>query len=426
MAQVRIDRDPPIDYWMVEFDKHGNEVLDSGQLASDEVLSRLRADPITDVFVVSHGWKGTWASSRPAYDDWIRAFADARPASPARPFRPLVVAVQWPAQWFVPEGVDRDTAGKTLSGGDAEPELGPDDRPLPRASVATLVDEYAQMLGDTPANRDALRRVFEGKKDAEAALDELREAVALDEPPLDDAADEIDGPPTPEGGVLGGPLDGLLGILRQFSFWTMKQRAYTVGSTGVANLLRALQKAAGRQGRVHVVGHSFGCIVVSAAVYGQGQPPARPVSSMLLLQGALSLWAFADDAFGTGQRGRFADLRTPAYLAGAIVATQSSHDQALGFWYPKGVGFRKGHHLTLGDDPTTVRWGAVGAFGIQGAGAKSTTIDEVTARTRFAPGAIYNVDASSAIIRPDGGDAHGTLGSPEVGRLAWRTAMSAP
>src|SRR3546814_13366531 len=75
----------------------------------------------------------------------------------------------------------------------------------------------------------------------------------------------------------------------QLSFWQMKDRARSVGERGVAGLLRKLQGAASEYTRFHLMGHSFGCIVVSAAIAGEpGATPPKPVASAFLAQGALS------------------------------------------------------------------------------------------------------------------------------------------
>ena len=64
-----------------------------------------------------------------------------------------------------------------------------------------------------------------------------------------------------------GSLGGLLGPLRQLSFWMMKKRARTVGEGGMYQFVSQLQQAA-KDTRVHIMGHSFGCIVASSICGG--------------------------------------------------------------------------------------------------------------------------------------------------------------
>lgn len=428
-----------IEYWLVEFDKDGNERFDSGVLASQQVRDALHASTATDVFIISHGWHGDWEGAQAQYDAWVDAFLDAAPKEASRPFRPFVVGVHWPSLAFAPTRIERDSKTKTLGATNGQD---PNDTSTP-VSVDKAVKEYAKLLGDTPATRQALETIlkaeaagtpFEKSKPACQAMRDLTRAINLEEPPLpsdDDEDNALAGVIAGGGKVLGNT--GLTGLpllgLRQLSFWKMKQRAYTVGTAGVALLLRDLQEAAGKNARVHVMGHSFGCIVVAGAVLGDGTPPKPPVRSMVLMQGALSLWAFADDAFGTGQPGRFRQLRDKRFVDGPIVTSQSQFDYALGKFYPAGVRVAAwipggANHLVLGKIP---KWGAVGTFGLQGTGAERLKIAEIKADTHLAAGTVYNINGDTVIddTKSGGwGGAHNDIAHPETGLLAWRAALS--
>ncbi len=91
---------------------------------------------------------------------------------------------------------------------------------------------------------------------------------------------------------------GLLAPLRTLSFWKMKDRARQFGEAAAHRLLGDLRYAAGGRGvRFHLMGHSFGCIVASAmrGRAGGGRRLPRPVDSLVLVQGALSLWSYCSD-----------------------------------------------------------------------------------------------------------------------------------
>lgn len=134
------------------------------------------------------------------------------------------------------------------------------------------------------------------------------------------------------GGTAGaGP--GAAGILsyldprwavRLASLYIMKDRAGTVGSNGVAALLRDIKQST--QGSLHMVGHSFGAKVMLAALAAQpaGGHPAR---SLLLLQPAVSHLSFAATVPGRegpgGYRGVLDRVVNP------IVTTYSNHDIPL-------------------------------------------------------------------------------------------------
>ena len=145
----------------------------------------------------------------------------------------------------------------------------------------------------------------------------------------------------------------------------MKDRARAFGENGAHELLARLQIAAPRA-RFHLMGHSFGCIVASATVAGPAGEPdlPRPVDSLFLVQGALSLWSYASDIpYAAGTAGYFHRIVKHGLVRGPIVTTRSSHDTAVGRFYPLGAQIRK--QLVLGDQLPA--YGGIGSFGIQGA-----------------------------------------------------------
>jgi hypothetical protein len=244
--------------------------------------------------------------------------------------------------------------------------------------------------------------------------------------------------PAPGGqsGLLGGGFphnvkDALLMPVRQLSFWAMKHRARHVGETGVHALLIGLQESA-PEVRFHLMGHSFGCIVISAAVSGPldygtvvSRLP-RPVQSVFLAQGALSLWSFAESIpFPPNVPGYFHPIDLPpALVSGPIVTTRSKFDQAVGTFFP--LGAKLGNELLLGEE--LPEFGGVGAFGIQGT-ATATTHDmqvlNANAEYEFDAGHIYNIDASTVICHggwPSG--AHSDIAHPQIAHLFWQAALS--
>ena len=91
-------------------------------------------------------------------------------------------------------------------------------------------------------------------------------------------------------------------ILRAVTLLKMKDRAGVVGAKGVGPLLAELL-AANDAARLHLLGHSYGCRVVLAALCAQ--PLSRPVNSALLLQPAVSCLCFAGSVLDTGRPGGF-------------------------------------------------------------------------------------------------------------------------
>ena len=64
------------------------------------------------------------------------------------------------------------------------------------------------------------------------------------------------------GDIFSGIKSGAIRFLNYLAYYEMKKRAGTVGQKGVAPLLDRL---ADHVQRIHLVGHSFGCRVVTAA-----------------------------------------------------------------------------------------------------------------------------------------------------------------
>lgn len=269
-----------------------------------------------------------------------------------------------------------------------------------------LVDRYAQRIVDTPAARSALQTIVAAADNPAVAgqiaagtlppeLDAAYQALFAEAglgaggvtappgadqegfAPLETAREwmsAVDVSGAAHGGG-GGPgvlgvfdriSDAVLGPVRQMSFWAMKNRARTVGERDVHHILRMLQDAS--DARIHLMGHSFGCIVMTAATAGPvsgGQltdPLPRRVDTLFLVQGAMSLWSFADAIpFPPNEPGYFRVLcQAPRRVEGPIVTTHSRHDRAVGTFYP--LGARLGSDRVLGDDDFP-EYGGIGSFG---------------------------------------------------------------
>lgn len=486
-----------LDYYLVLFDSDGNERQEQDGSLLSKTLNEAVRDGVTDVFFSSHGWKGDIPAAISQYNSWIGAMAAqtgdldrARALDPD--FKALIVGVHWPSLPWGTENVgaalldddDDDTEDEFA----AEARTGHAelvdryakriaDTPAARTSLATILDAadddqvLAQMangelpphvesayqtlfdeadlgLGGATAAPGSDQRVFSPRniieKVTSATAAQAQQGPGAGQQPtagsqpgagvpglLDD--DDADGQP----GLLGGGLfhnakDALLMPVRQMSFWAMKHRARSVGETGVHSLLIDLQKSA-PDARFHLMGHSFGCIVVSAAVCGPLDRGAvtsrlpRPVHSLFLAQGALSLWSFADDIpYPPQVPGYFQPIGVPpALVQGPIVTTRSTFDHAVGTFFP--LGAKLGDERVL-DEEELPEFGGVGAFGIRGTKPSATHNMQVlnaTANYGFDAGHIYNIEASTVIRHgkwPSG--AHSDIAHPEIAHAFWQAALS--
>lgn len=464
MPKRHID-DVDIDYYLLLLDKDGAVRREADGSLLSEALGGLVRDGVTDVFVISHGWMGDIPAAIQQYDRWIRVMARqaadrARVRQLVPDFKALTIGIHWPSLPWGDDRLESAVLGEDLDELAAEREM----------SASELVDRYAQRLADTPRARQALAMIVDYADSAaprsagaegippelEAAYRDLFAEAGLGTggagaPPGMDQADFAPaktseqwmkalshdsvtrpqgGPGLLGGGVLSNLRDRLLSPVRQMSFWAMKHRARVVGERAVHQLLVNLQTQA-PQARFHLMGHSFGCIVMTAAVAGPiadgrlTNPLPRPVDSLFLVQGAMSLWSFADMIpFPPSEAGYFKPLRAaPHMVGGPIVTTRSSHDSAVGTFFP--IGATLGQERTLGEDDLP-EYGGIGTFGVRGTQpAFDRPIDNASATYHFDPGSVYNIEASSVISRggfPSG--AHSDIAHPEVAHVFWEAALS--
>ncbi|MEI7772065.1 MAG: hypothetical protein WCI67_18875 [Chloroflexales bacterium] len=432
-----------LSYYLIAFDKDGNERQEAGgALLSDRIAADVKAAPPSDIFIFCHGWLGDVSSAIGQYDTWTKMLV-AQSTDMARAmavrgagFRPLLIGLHWPSKPWGDETLGGSSFAATAT-----------------ATVDGLVKIFADRLSRgrrvSPRLRAAIRTIV-----AAAAEDDDRDTLPPDllaafvdlERVALPAAEGPAGPPSADREALGatgvsslydtiidadasfgsgsdssGPL---IGMLRIFSFWAMKDRARSVGEGGAYRLLRALQQPA-PQANVHLMGHSFGCIVVAGMIAGAASAagPLRPVRSALLVEGALSCWSFSPSLpFAAGKAGYFAPLVAAKMVAGPLVVIHSPFDYALGRFYPLAAGVAGQSSFA---DPQAGRFSALGALGAQGTTAQAMTLGPADTGYRFVGGAIYNLNGRDVIkdqSAPEG--AHNDIVHPEVAHAFWEAALT--
>jgi hypothetical protein len=171
---------------------------------------------------------------------------------------------------------------------------------------------------------------------------------------------------------------------------------------------------------IHLMGHSFGCIVVSSILGGpKGESPLpKPVKSAVLVQGALSLWSYADDIPDSAKPGYFRHLLKKGAVDGPIVTTQSTNDSAVGIAFPAAVGVIG--EVEFAAEAILPKFGGVGTWGIQGTSiAEPRTMLDAKGSYGFQKSRIYNVDGSKFI------PGHSGIDGPEVAHLQWQVVQTA-
>lgn len=432
-------------YTIVAFDENANERTDDadgtdGRMSTKLIAGALQQQP-TDLFLFSHGWRGDMPSAIDQYDRWIDAVValDADRTAMGVGFNPLWCGIHWPSEPWGDEELETaafDVVGTVaphaaevgmrevylerlgLSGNaEAEEQLGIIMKSNVQDPAATTLPPEAS------AAYERLAHLLETQPNDPSAPDDH---VDFDSQAAFEAFDEEDA-----SFGLGSFLGGILAPLRVLSFWTMKKRALKVGGFGVHDLVGKLQQAVPGL-RVHVMGHSFGCIVASSLCAGaEGKTPLpRPVQSLVLVQGAFSFWSYAEDIPSTKKPGFFAGMLQRGAVKGPIVTTQSEHDLAVGKWYPRATSLvRETVDFAAPASGSTqdfrkIVWGATGTYGLQGlAGADSIEMLPITGIYRLAPGHVTNVESSTFIKKMVGASgAHSDIDGPEVAHLIWQAA----
>jgi hypothetical protein len=410
---------------------------------SPVVLKELADNPITDVFLMSHGWMGDVPAAKRQYNNWIGAMAknqaDIDKIKQVRPgFRPLLIGLHWPSLPYGDENL-----------GQASFDISAD------SAVEQLIDQYAERIADTEVAREALRTIFTSAMD-NIAPDELPPEVRQAYEVLNQAAalnyDDVGGAPEADHDSFDpGHLfevaaensksvsfDGagdflkstVLAPLQTLSFWKMKERARQIGENAGFNLLKKLQQTSTNNVRFHLMGHSFGCIVISAILAGPNSRGTliRTVKSVALVQGALSLWSYcADIPKAPGQAGYFHSIITDHKVAGPIITTQSEHDTAVGTMYPPAARVPGQVTFVPGELP---KYGALGTYGAQGPGIQLVGMDMLPADKpySFEAGKIYNLESSRFIRKTEhdswtSGAHNNIYNDPAVAHAVWSAAL---
>jgi hypothetical protein len=451
-------------HWEIQFDRAGN----TAAAARAALLDQIAGAGLSDLIFMSHGWNSDIAHARRLYNQWFGMLPPMLPGGSAA--KPGTVGVFWPSMLWPDEPAPAATAGGGAAG---LPE--PAASGTPRAPVAALAAVYPdpgqqQILSQLAALLDAqspdpqaltqfhdLMRALGGTEPETIGLEDSGQLAMLSEDPQALAArfaaalDTASAPagaggvaaggsvPPDEGGAADLPDITLAGngngngqgaaggigditarlwggareALRQFTYWQMKQRAGTVGQQGLGPFLADL---AGRAPdlRVHLIGHSFGARLVSFSLAGlpDGQP--SPVRSVTLLEGAFSHFAFApalpqDPARSGALHGMM------ARVAGPLLSCHSSHDMAIGIFYPVASMTADDDASGLTDD-LTFRWGGMGHDGAQAVNAAAQPLGPQGSPYQLAASKFTNIDASAVVCHggPPSG-AHSDIVHPELG-----------
>jgi hypothetical protein len=340
----------------------------------DDLLASVATEAPTDVFLLAHGWNNNLTIAQASYLEMLGvmdAVARDRALRPAE-YRPLVLGIIWPSRAWdssTNEAVPAAVVFENLS---------------PERSAG----QYSR---DALLMQHLLTRPTLSGPDLQGFLELLGRYSEPPRMPEEESAFD-----TPEG-VMGG-LEGAFSpgdLFRAFTFWQMKKRAGVVGGNGGQLLLDQLQRACPAATRFHLFGHSFGCKLWLSAVAGTAAPLPRPIQTLVLVQGAISHEAFADQVTGRAQPGGYRAALEPERVDGPIVATFSAADSPLNLVYPLGAGVagQQGELEALRVSRFSAL-GAVGAFGVRGDRVHQAGMVPEGTAYGFGPG-LWSVDGGT-------------------------------
>jgi hypothetical protein len=346
-------------YFEVPVDMAGNFVNDSRPVAQT-----------SDVLVMSHGWNNTMSDARSLYERFFTQLCQAK-GFDAKRFS--VIGILWPSEKFA--------AADEIPGGAAALN-----------NPGAFADGLLAQLPKGDADEEGMQELFEMPGDE--LLDLLAQSPAAPRPDGDDG----------EGGAQGifsGIKQAALDLANVTTYYKMKARAGIVGNGAVYEMLNGIQTAS-PEVRIHLIGHSFGCRVVTSAA----AKVAKPVASMTLLQAAFSHNSFSPDYDSKHKPGFFRDVIVGKKVSGPILISHTVKDLAVGLAYAVASRIARQNASAVGDanDP----YGGLGRNGAQKTPeAVDGLLEGITAAYSFGPG-IFNLKADSIIM------AHGDIVKPEI------------
>jgi hypothetical protein len=427
--------------WL-EFNENG-ELIDEN--AASLVAAMLAQGGIGDLVVISHGWKNTKSDAKTLYGTlWNNTCAALTQGDPAKI---AVCGILWPAKAYSTDFDDAAASagahGQTLAAG-----TGVEPRDLTDAEFAAALADFREVFGSrADATIDAANKAANAAEIDDANADQLfasariataAGAISPKDSELRKDAERILSPGSPQdiliglasppaipaapglggtrdlddvvGGLLHGTRAAVARFLNQLTYFEMKKRAGLVGATLGSSVFPHLKPR--HEVRLHLIGHSFGGRLVTAAASNLPNNMDLPFFSLTLLQAAFSHNALAQ-VVEPGTPGAFANVI--GRPIGPISITHTHNDRACTFWYA--LASRLSRDVTAGLGDKDDIFGAMGANGAQKLTANVIAPDH--SGQNFAPqrGKVNGFLADSYIVKTNDCDAHNNVANSTVGRL---------
>lgn len=318
--------------FLLPFDKPIPNTTDVPLLAPERSLVNLAKaeEKYTRIVIMSHGWQTSPSAAEKLYRLFFPLLHQTILANNSAE-NPLYIGVYWPSlaggqtwnDYVDGKDVPTPTEKETLNALESElkaqyPSLGSEDiqgivSDKKYGDIARIALSLADSDSDDPNSRpstsDFLTRLARQFRDSTTRAFEAIKSKVSDTSEL-------------------------------LQVQVMKNRAALVGSS--AEMQKFLKQALETTLPVHLLGHSFGCRLMLEAVKvaRARQPEMRLVTSLTLIQPAVSRWVFSKRKMGYlgryNQKGLFAEV--PAAVKNPIVVFYSDNDIELFRYYPLALG----------------------------------------------------------------------------------------
>ena len=408
----------------LEFTKDG-AVFDPNQLK--QVLDAVGG--FTDLLIYSHGWNNDIADARTLYDKMQASFTrvkDLNLVTGIADRKFAVLRVFWPSKRFadsdlIPGGgaasatMENDASlQRILEDHKNDPNrLGGKDIPAARAASLTHAQQLVKKLATDPQACDDFVKELRSLLNSANAQPEDGTTDFFTLKPSDlfkQLSGSVTAPiATGAGGGAGfknaggatGLVDGLNGVLaaarriaNYATYYQMKDRAGVVGTAGLGPVCVQLR---GKKPdvRLHLIGHSFGGRLVTAAA--AALPDNTTKVSLSLLQSAYSHNGLAKQFDGKND-GFFRSVLTKSRVSGPVIITHTKNDQAVGIAYPLASRIANQKAAALGDENDP--YGGLGRNGAQHtpeAEGNGTDLKKVGGQYKFQTGKVFNLNADNFI-----------------------------
>jgi hypothetical protein len=392
---------------------------------------------ITDLLVLSHGWNNDMREARALYKKFMAVFAAVVSAAGLVVDRQFgVLGVLWPSKKFGDEAL-LPGSGTPAALGSSQPAAALQNqlnnlkgffdgrqgnlllekakaaaREMGSASQGQAAEDFVAIMEELLTNaiksQGGKPDPAEGWRDlavvsARDLLATLSQVSASPQEPVEEGGApsfQMGDLAVAEGAAAGigdffrYKLQGARNLLNYVTYYQMKERAGAVGSYGLHPLLLQIRDRFPHI-HLHLIGHSFGARLVTAAVAGPNGPDNLKVNTLVLLQAAFSHYGLARKYDGR-KDGFFRRVITDRKVTGPILISFTQNDRAVGLAYA--IASRIANQVAAAIGGATDIYGGMGGNGaLKTPEAINGNNLERGSKYDFLPGKVYNLKADGCI-----------------------------